>query len=84
MESTLFIITVSQLLSLTILIGMLLIILNFKVWAQGRDRYYREKLDGLEKRVRQLEEKHLNEIADILKENKDILEKLKTGFQKKK
>lgn len=79
----LWILTVTMVLSLVMLTGIMLIILNFKVWAQNRDKYYAGKFDDLEKRVKDLEEKHLGEVAAILKENKDILERVRKEIPKR-
>lgn len=71
------ILILSSLFTIVLLIGMIVIIFQFKGWAVKRDKYYTERMNDLEERIYSLEKNQMNEVSHVLKENKLLLEKLR-------
>lgn len=69
---------------IVLLIGILLIVLNFKVWAIRRDAFYTKKLVELENRIISIEQQYAGNLTTILEENKKLLKDIKQRFANKK
>lgn len=63
--------------TVVILLWMLLIVFNFRTWAIKRDTYYSNKILEFEERIKMVEEKNIVNLIEMLRENKELLEKIK-------
>lgn len=67
-------------LSVVLLLGVVVLMSQFKVWAHRRDLYYSAKLDEYERRIKKIESHFWDEMTNTLKENKELLNKIKEHF----